>query len=411
MSQQNILILCTRVPWPPKDGGSLAMLNMIRAYHKAGLQVTVMCMNTSRHYVQLKTLPADIRQHAEFYAVEVNTDVRTRDMLANFIFSKTSYHVQRFTSKPFRIELENLLRKKSFDFVQLETLYMAPYIQQIRAGQPDALIVFRAHNVEHEIWERRAANMDNPLKKYFLDETAFRIKAYEESVLKAGLFDVMVPISGRDEENLKKLGATKPSYVCPAGIDFDTVADQAAEVEFPSVFYLGALDWTPNAEGLDWFLAQVWPRIHSHYPKVPLYIAGRNMPARYSTFTRQQITALGEIDDVAELYQQKAIMIAPILSGSGIRVKILEGMAYGKPIVATSMAAEGIGLTHGDQIMIGDTPDAFANAVSVLIEHPDLCDTIGAHARQFARSRFDSTALTQKLLDYLRKQLAAKRGG
>ncbi|MEO1451074.1 MAG: hypothetical protein AAFV07_16205, partial [Bacteroidota bacterium] len=96
-----ILVLCTKFPWPPKDGGAIAMLNMIRSFHKAGEQVTVLSMNTPKHYVQLKDVPDDLRRSAEFYAVDVNTNVRVADMLANFLFSKKAYHVQRFTSKAF----------------------------------------------------------------------------------------------------------------------------------------------------------------------------------------------------------------------------------------------------------------------------------------------------------------------
>ncbi|MEM9986678.1 MAG: hypothetical protein AAF804_16425, partial [Bacteroidota bacterium] len=112
-----ILLLCSKAPWPPKDGGALAMLNMVRGFHKAGHEVTVLTMNTPKHYLYLRNLPDRIQQQAEFYAVDVDTRVRFTDVVANFLFSKSSYHVQRFTNGAFDSQLETLLSRQKFDVI------------------------------------------------------------------------------------------------------------------------------------------------------------------------------------------------------------------------------------------------------------------------------------------------------
>ena len=404
-------MLCVKNPWPEKDGGAIAMLNMVRGFHKAGHKVTVVSVNTPKHYVYLRNMPDDIQRLAEFYTIDVNTSVKWIDVMANLLFSKESYHVQRFRSRNFRYQLERLLEAREFDIIQIETAYMADYLKIIRPKAPRALIALRAHNIEHEIWNRRANNETNPIKQYVFRETAARIENYEKNLYKKSLYDVLVPITGRDAGMLKKLGSEKPFKVCQTGMDFDHIDTTRVEPEYPSVCYIGALDWEPNREGLDWFLKEVWPIIHNSFPTVKFYIAGRNMPNKYLNMRQDNIEVLGEVPSAPEFIKSKAVMVVPILSGSGMRVKIIEGMAYGKPIVATHMAAEGLGVKHGNNIMLAkaEEPEAFADRVRILIEQPSIFHTISEHARSFVKYRFDNDKLTKELLGFYEKQLAGKR--
>ena len=410
--KMKILCLCTKFPHPPKDGGTMAMLSMIRGFYRAGHEVTVLTMNTPKHYVTLSSIPVEVRIMAEFHAVDVNTQVNVFDAMANLFFSRESYHVLRFTSRPFRDELERLLNLKQYDVIQLETLYMAPYISTIRKMNSKALISLRAHNIENEIWRRRAQNSTNPIKEYYFYVTANRIRNYEEMVFSANQFDVVIPITGRDSRIIKELGVKKPVFVSEAGIDADALDKREVKMEHPSLFYIGSLDWEPNREGIDWFLKEVWPTISRTYPKVKFYLAGRNMPESYHKLANDQLVVLGEVENAAQLIKSKSIMIVPILSGSGMRVKIVEGMAYGKAIVATTMAAEGMGVRHNQHILLADKPDRFINAISVLIEKRSMLDTIGFQARKFCEDRFDNDKIVGRLLKFYQDQLGkGKKSG
>lgn len=407
----NILQLCTKPPWPARDGGALAMLNMIKAFHRAGHAVTVLAMNTPKHYVYLRDLPEHIQELADFYLVDVDTQVRIWDVLANFLFSKASYHVQRFTAGPFRAQLEEILRFNQFDVVQLESLYTTPYISTIREMAPDALVSLRAHNIEHEIWARRSEHESHPIKKYVFMETAERIKRYEELVYKVGMFDVLVPITGRDAGLFKKMGSRNPVHVCPAGFDSEDLVpvlkekETYVEMEYPSVAYLGAMDWEPNLEGMDWFLKEVWPKVVSAFPDITFYLAGRSMPDKYYRLNTPGVEVVGEVPDAARFLRSKAVIVAPILSGSGMRVKIVEGMAHGRAIVATTVAAEGIGVTDTDHIFLADTPDDFAERIKVLIEQRPLFDAISQRAGEFIRNGFDNDRLVGDLLGFYDKHV------
>lgn len=404
-----ILVLCTKCPYPPNDGGTLAMYNMIRGFHKAGHSVTVLTMNTPKHYVTLRTLPVHIQELAEFHAVDVDTRVKLADAFANLMFSDSSYHVERFTSNRFEIELERLLKKGEYDIVQLETLFMTPYIPTIKKLAKTALIALRAHNIEHEIWYRRASIEKNPFKKYYFFETAQRIKYYEKQIIAQGAFDVLVPITSRDGGSFKKMDLKKPSFFSTVGIDMENLDTSEVKEDYPSICYIGALDWGPNQEGLDWFLQKVWPRIHKAHPKVKFYIAGRRMPEKYTSIESPNIVIMGEVPNAGKFMKSKGVMVVPILSGSGMRVKIVEGMAYGKAIVATKMAAEGIGGKHGDNILLADNPQSFGDYVSVLLEKRSLYKTIGEHAREFAERRYNNDIIIDRLVSFYGKQLASKR--
>ncbi|MEM6800052.1 MAG: glycosyltransferase family 4 protein [Bacteroidota bacterium] len=404
-----ILILCSKFPYPPKDGGTRAMQAMIQGFHKAGHEVTVLTMNTPKHYVILRNLPEKIRMSAEFFAVDVDTNVKLTDMLANFLFSKKSYHVQRFTSRRFREELYKLLRSNKYDIVQLETLFMAPYMDTIREMNPDALISLRIHNIEHLIWERRTKNEDNPIKKLLFEVTASRIKAYEEKIFGENKYDTLIPITNIDLKQARDLGAKEPFMFINTGVDLDEINTEPVEFEHQSIFYIGALDWGPNVEGIRWFLRYVWPIIHKNYPEVKFYIAGRRMAPDFLRKPMDNVVLMGEVDESEPFIKSHGVMVVPLLSGSGLRIKIVEAMAYGKAVVATSMAAEGLGAFHGNQILIADDPKKFADCVSVLLEKRSFFDTISKHAKSFVRSRFNNDKVIDRLLRFYEKEINARK--
>ena len=125
------------------------------------------------------------------------------------------------------------------------------------------------------------------------------------------------------------------------------------------------MNWLPNKEGIKWFLDEVWPIIHQALPDLKIYLAGREMPSWLLELNLSNVKVIGEVPDAHEFIRSKSISIAPLLSGSGIRIKIIESMAMGKAVVATTIGAEGINYTTGKDIMIADTPEAFCEAVAI----------------------------------------------
>ena len=235
-------------------------------------------------------------------------------------------------------------------------------------------------------------------KKNYLKLLAARIKRFEISYLND--YDLLVPITERDAAMLNSMGNKKPYFTSQTGIDLSFLIPTAKNLEFPSLFHIGSLDWSPNQEGLIWFLNNCWPVISKKYTELKFYIAGRNAPLWLEKkFSLKNIVYLGEIEDAYEFINSKAIMVVPLFSGSGMRIKIVEGMALGKPIVTTSIGTEGIETTSGEDILIAD------DAIYTLLENREVFDKIGKNAIDLIRKKFDNLALAAQLIEFYNNHL------
>jgi polysaccharide biosynthesis protein PslH len=396
-----ILQLMNKVPWPPKDGGAIACLNMTKGFSMLGHEVTVLSMNTSKHHIRIKDMPADLRRKADFRLVEVPASINWIEATLNLLFSRLPYNAQRFISDEFNQELAKVLTEKSFDVIQLEGLYLCPYIPVIRKYSK-ALIAYRAHNIEYEIWER-TATLSEGLRSKYLRNLSKRIKRFEVSYLNS--YDLLVPITDRDGIILDKLGNTKPRHTSQTGIDFASLVPTARKLEFPSLFHIGALDWAPNQEGLIWFFNQCWPKIHQDNPDLKFYLAGRNAPEWFERIIKLDgVVYLGEINDAYDFINSKAVMVVPLFSGSGMRIKIIEGMALGKPIVTTDIGTEGIPTENGKNILIANDADRFTDAITQLINDRELSTRIGKSAIGFIQEKFDNLSQAEALVEFYKQQ-------
>lgn len=391
-----ILIIANKVPYPPKDGGSIATLTLARNFVRLGHEVSILAMNTRKHYIQLSQLPQELSDSIRFIGVDTPALISPVAALKNLLFSKQAYIAERFYTQSFKRKLEQLLKAEKFDVIQLEGSYMGMYIKSIRAFSK-AKVGMRAHNLEFEIWERTARNSP-PLKAFYITNLAQRIKKLELGQLND--FDALIPITQRDARLLQSLGCEIPVHVTPTGIDVDSSRVDRSQLEFPSLFHIGALDWPPNQEGLLWFFDKVWPKVLAQQADLKFYLAGRNASEKMRNLKVKNLVYLGEVDSAVDFMNSKAIGIVPLLSGSGMRIKIVEAMALGKAQVTTKIGAEGNPAKDGIEIMIADDPDEFALKVLKLVEDRALFDKMGEDAFRFVQQKFDNKEITQSLIHF-----------
>ena len=391
-----ILQLCKKNPFPPKDGEAIAILNMTEGFYHAGHELTTLIINTPKHQADVDQLPEEVRKMATFDTVFINTNVSVIDAFAN-LFTNNSYNIFRFHSVAFHNKLKQYLVKNEYDIIHLEGVYLSPYIKTIRKYS-NAPVVMRAHNIEFEIWERLAEEQRNPLKKFYMRLLAKRLRQFELGMLKE--YDALVPISVKDEAFFAEHGFNKPMMTSPASVKLDKYPHDYSKVEFPSLYFIGSLDWMPNQEGLNWFLEKVWLRIHQQMPTLKFYIAGRNIPESYKAANWPGVKVVGEVEIAIEFMQSKAMMVVPLFSGSGMRVKIIEAMALGKPIIATTVAAEGIAYTHKKNILIADDADNFTRHIRFYLQNHEFCNEIGRNARKFIEKKHENGVLIDSLIDF-----------
>jgi glycosyltransferase involved in cell wall biosynthesis len=367
-----------------------------------GHQVTVLAMNTAKHHVELDNIPDSVKELAEFRLVNVPARISLFSALFNLLFSNKPYNAVRFISSTFTNELKKILSEKDFDIVQLEGLYVCPYIPVIRANT-SAKITYRSHNIEHEIWSRSAV-LAKGIEKWYLKNLSKRTRKFE--IQQLNNYDLIVPITQRDGTILDQLGNKKPGHISQTGIDSSVLVPNAKNLEHPSLFHIGSLDWSPNQEGLIWFLENCWQDIHEKYPDLNFYIAGRNAPVWFQRkLGMPNVIFKGEIPDAYEFINSKSIMIVPLFSGSGMRIKIIEGMALGKPIVTTAIGTEGIATTSGKNIILAEDATGFTSAISKLIEERDFFDEISKYAIEYIHEHFDNLTSAGTLIEFYKNNL------
>ncbi|MDP1623992.1 MAG: glycosyltransferase family 4 protein [Bacteroidales bacterium] len=387
-----ILFLCNKSPWPAKEGGPMAMNMLIEGAAKAGHQVKVLAVNSFKYNIRSTDIPLTYRKATGIELIDVDLRLKPIDALLN-LFTNDSYHVQRFISEKFREQVVDTLKTYEFDIVQLETLFMCPYIDVIREYSK-AKIVLRTHNIEHLIWQRISEETKNPVKRWYLRHLSGTLRNYEHNaVVKV---DGIVAITRGDAEYFKHLSHIQVIDL-PFGIEPEDYTRLPPATEFPSLFSLGSMNWIPNQEGIRWFLEHVWPDVHRQFPDLKYYLAGREMPEWMHTLKSENVIVLGEVEDARAFLASKAIMIVPLFSGSGIRVKIIEGMAAGKTIISTAIGAEGIGCTHHENILIANSPCEFFEMISICCTNSALCTKIGNQARLLVEKEYNTTILNQKL--------------
>ncbi len=403
-----ILLIANKIPYPPKDGGSIASLNMAMGLSHAGAEVHVLAMNTSKHYFPAESIPPEVASSINLKTVYIDTDISPFKMLRNLAFSRTPYNAARFISSKFQNALEALLREQAFDIIQLEGLYLTPYIKTIRS-KTNAVIALRAHNVEYEIWQRISQTIQNPIKQAYIKILAKRIRKMEMDALQH--IDLLIPITERDGNLLCQYAPTLLMHVAPTGLDSIRFTKLPIPPQHPNtLFHIGGLDWIPNQEGIRWFLNNCWPSIRKEIPDAQFHIAGRNAPSHFlKSIPQEGVVYDGEVEDAERYMQDHAILIIPLLSGSGMRIKIVEGMALGKAIVSTKIGAEGIDATDGAQLFIANSPERMAEICISLLKSPKLVMETGMHAYHFAQEHFNNTNISSGLFRFYQNEVMKQR--
>jgi len=253
--------------------------------------------------------------------------------------------------------------------------------------------------LEHEIWQRTSDQVKG-LKKLYFGILAKRIRNLEISTLNK--YDFLIPITARDEKAFNQLGNIKPSLALPTGI---IIKDNCPEIQLDNIFkiaHLGALDWSPNQEGILWFLDKVWPLIKLQFSNAEFHLAGRNAPDWFiRRIKKYEINFHGEVNSADDFIRHFPVHIVPLWLGSGMRIKIVEAMAQARVIVTTTIGVEGIAAVDNESIVIRDNPDDFAQALNNLHSNPLLIKEISQNAFTFVQNHFENKKLVGDFINFL----------
>jgi polysaccharide biosynthesis protein PslH len=398
-----ILQVTNKIPFNAKDGGALAMYQLYNGLSAFG-KIDLLAMNTLKHKIDTDSIPEKSLNGGLFSSILTDTTIKPVHLLLNLLFSTQPYILKRFVNRVFREKLAQMLRNSHYDLVQLEGLYLCPYISTIKKHSR-AKIVYRPHNIESQIWENNQSFETHWLKRLYLKNMAKRLLRYERKTINQ--YDLLVPISGQDLQFFLENGNVRPYWVAPFAIDlgqYPCVDENGTQGHF---FYIGSLDWIPNVEGLKWFISKVWHVLKSRNPTLVFKVAGRNASEGLVRFFQEhKVNFLGEIVDSRPLFLNNQVMVVPLFAGSGMRVKIIEGMAYGKTIVTTSKGAEGIDCQHGQNIILANNAAEFIGHLSGLFQNYNKMKEIGGNAREMVREKYNIGTVAEQLAAFYQLNLS-----
>ena len=187
------------------------------------------------------------------------------------------------------------------------------------------------------------------------------------------------------------------------GIDFSEDGRESENLEYDHVFHFGSMDWEPNVHGVSWLVDEVWPIVRKEIPKAELVLAGRNMPPGFSSNTTAGISVIGEVHDASKFLKRSGIMTIPLHSGSGMRIKAVEGMAAGKPTVSTHLGVCGLGLTEGKHALIADDAAGCASNIIILLQDSNKARNIAESGKKHIREHFSNKKIIRLLIEFLRQ--------
>jgi len=396
-----ILHISPRVPFPPTDGGAIGIYNIVTGAAKAGHEVHLLSVNTPKHLQPDNVVPYVSFQKNVF----IDTSLSVLKAFANF-FKNIPYNVDRFVSEDFSKVLIEMLQKNTYDVVQIEGAFVAWYVDEVKKYAKCPVVV-RAHNIEYVIWERLAENCGNSVKKSYLSFLAKRFKKFEAEYYKK--FDGIASITPEDAERLRALGVDNLQKIIPAGVNMENFKTTSISPKPFTVFVLSSLDWLPNQEAVLWFLKNVWPELIKEIPQLELHIAGKNTPESFYQLKNDNIVIHGFVNSSSEFMQQHDLMAVPLLSGGGMRVKIIEGMAQGKIIISSSIGAEGIHYENGKNILIADKPENWVKMILDYFHNRQSYQHIGENARNLIKEEYSNEKVTSDYIEFYKELIAGKK--
>jgi len=336
--------------------------------------------------------------------------------------------------------LERTLEQGNFDVVQVESIHLAPYLPIIRSARSRPLAVCDWHNIESALMRQYSDRAANPLRRLYARRTAHQLHALELQA--AEEFDAHLTVTEPDRLRLAEFAPSARAFVIANGVDCDYYSDSQIDQAYASwegksevspsralsgnghlqtnidqqavsdtrrrrLLFVGSMDYHANVDGVLQFTRSVWPRIHAQRPDIAFTIVGRNPPPEIRELQRVPgVEVTGMVEDVRPYYREAMAAVVPLRVGGGSRLKIMEAMAAGVPVISTRLGAEGIEVTDGENILFAETDDEFCQVVGEIDQDQERWRRLTDAGRLLVRENYDWAGLGAALAEVYRELLA-----
>lgn len=432
-----VLYFAPKESWPPTTGALVRNYFLARELARAA-SVTFLAFNDdtnptmdaaaeSRGIVVNAASEAGAMDWAE-NAISVR---RERDYtLAKLVrgaVGRLPVTVLNYTTRAMAHELERILNQQDFDVVQVESVHLAAYLPIIRSARCRPLAVCDWHNIESDLMRQYSSHAPNFLRRAYARRTAWQLSVLEQQVARE--FDAHITCTEPDRARLLQFAPEARTYVIPNGVDTSYYSDEQVEQAYSSchagngdlraaseprrrrVLFVGSMDYHANVDAVVQFAQSVWPRISERRPDLVFTVVGRNPPPKVRELASlPAIEVTGTVKDVRPYYWEAVSSVVPLRVGGGSRLKILEAMAAGVPVISTRRGAEGIDILEDENILLAETGDEFVQTVIGLAESETRRRDLAAAGRLLAREKYDWAGLGESLAN-LHDDLVRNRSG
>ena len=382
----HLLWVKTELLHPIDKGGRIRTYNMLRAL-KRQHRVTYVTLDNGKAAPDAEALALEYCHDL----IRVPFDEAPRlsprfwlELVRNTA-STLPYAIAKYKSPALQQAIERAVRERGIDVVVCD--FLAPS-QNVPDGLPCHAVLFQ-HNVEAAIWKRHVEVRENPVAKAYFREQWRRMERFERKECRR--FDRVVAVSRADAEAIEREYGIADVADVPTGVDVEYFRPSGQVTREPhNLVFTGSMDWLPNEDGINWFVDHVLPRIHDRRPDVTLTIVGRNPPPRIQQLAQRdaRLRVTGSVPDVRPYIERAAAFVVPLRVGGGTRLKIYEALAMERPLVSTTIGAEGLPLESGKHLLIADDAGAFATAVLSLLDDPDAATRLGRTSAEYIREHF-----------------------
>jgi polysaccharide biosynthesis protein PslH len=396
-SVMKILVLDEEFPYPLNTGKRTRSFNLYRrlatrfqiryvAYGDGG---SIAANGVRVAGIEPIAVPAEIapKQGAAFYF----------RLLGN-LFSPLPYIVTSHYSKIYASITRSQLAEFQPDLLLCEWTPYAVYAK----GITGVIKAVSAHNVEADIWRRYYQTEKNRARRWYIGEQWRKVQRFERTAL--SWVDGAISVSAADRTQLQQSRPELPIGVIPNGVDLDYFSPTEQPSSRQHLVFTGSMDWRPNQEAARYFVSRIFPLLRQELPQVECTFAGRDPPPHIRALAQVPgIRITGTVDDVRPYIERAAVYVVPLQIGGGSRLKILEALAMGRPVVSTSVGAEGLELANQRHLVLADDPVAFANAVLRLLQDPARCLDLSSAGRRLVEQKYGWDSIAEKLEGFIRE--------
>jgi len=385
---------------PVDTGGKIRSYNILRFLAKnKDHEVTLLSYYGGRRDPDYEAaLAKDIPGSQTIYtaAPDSNAIQRGVDYLCR-LPRRAPYAVSKFTDPAVQATVADWLSSERFDVAVCDFLSASA---NFPARLPIPCVLFQ-HNVESSLWRRMAAVESNPVKKLSFAIESAKMTRYERATL--GRFHHVIAVSEHDRRQMLQMNPASEITVVPTGVDTQKFnVAPASSAQPPRVVFTGSMDWEPNVDAVEYFCADIWPRIRAEFSDAIFQIVGRNPFAKVQRLVSESVEVTGTVPSVAEYLEKASVVVVPLRIGGGTRLKIFEAMAMGKALVSTSIGAEGLEVESGRDLLLADDAASFADAVILLLRDAAVRRRLEQAAVQLA-AQYDWSRVVEQFAEVLRK--------